>query len=54
MPELLVPMNTLAGVAADVMVRGPRNVAAKVGDRVPLTFDVAAAHLFDPATQKRI
>ena len=44
----------LAGVASDVMVRGPRTVAAKVGDRIPLAFDLAAAHLFDPATQKRI
>ena len=44
----------LAGVAGDVIVRGPRNVAAKVGERVPLAYDLAAAHLFDPATQKRI
>ena len=44
----------LAGVASDVMVRGPRTVAAKVGERVPLAYDLAAAHLFDPATQKRI
>jgi multiple sugar transport system ATP-binding protein len=44
----------LAGVAGDVMVRGPRSVAAKVGERVPLAYDLAAALLFDPATQKRI
>ena len=44
----------LAGVASDVMVRGPRTVAAKVGERVPLAYDLQAAHLFDPATQKRI
>jgi ABC-type sugar transport system ATPase subunit len=44
----------LAGVSADVLVRGPRSVSAKVGERVPLAFDIAAAHLFDPATQKRI
>jgi multiple sugar transport system ATP-binding protein len=44
----------LAGVAADVMVRGPRTLAAKVGERLPLAYDLAAAHLFDPATQKRI
>ena len=44
----------LAGVAGDVMVRGPRSVAAKVGDRVPLAFDLAAAHLFDPTSQQRI
>ena len=44
----------LAGVAGDVMVRGPRTVTAKVGERVPLAYDLAAAHLFDPATQKRI
>jgi len=44
----------MPGVAGDVMVRGPRTVAAKVGDRVPLAFDLAAAHLFDPKTQQRI
>ena len=44
----------LAGVANDVMVRGPRTVRAAVGERVPLAFDLAAAHLFDPVTQKRI
>ncbi|HJV11925.1 MAG TPA: TOBE domain-containing protein, partial [Burkholderiales bacterium] len=44
----------LTGIAADVLVRGPRTVSAKVGERVPLAFDLAAAHLFDPATQKRI
>jgi multiple sugar transport system ATP-binding protein len=44
----------LAGIAGDLMVRGPRNVAAKVGERVPLAYDLAAAHLFDPTTQKRI
>jgi multiple sugar transport system ATP-binding protein len=44
----------LTGIAADVLVRGPRSVSAKVGERVPLAFDLAAAHLFDPATQKRI
>jgi multiple sugar transport system ATP-binding protein len=44
----------LAGVTGDVMVRGPRTVAAKVGERVPLAYDLAAAHLFDPTTQKRI
>ena len=44
----------MPGVAGDVMVRGPRTVAAKVGDRVPLAFDLAAAHLFDPNTQQRI
>jgi len=44
----------IAGVAGDLMVRGPRTVAAKVGERVPLAFDLAAAHLFDPATSRRI
>jgi multiple sugar transport system ATP-binding protein len=44
----------LAGVSADVLVRGPRTVSAKVGERVPLAYDLAAAHLFDPTTQKRI
>jgi multiple sugar transport system ATP-binding protein len=44
----------LAGVANDVMVRGPRTVRAVVGERVPLAFDLAAAHLFDPTSQQRI
>jgi multiple sugar transport system ATP-binding protein len=44
----------LPGIAGDVLVRGPRSVSAKVGERVPLAFDLEAAHLFDPATQKRI
>lgn len=44
----------VAGVAADVMLRGPRTVSAKVGERVPLAYDIAAAHLFDPQTQQRI
>ena len=44
----------LTGIAADVLVRGPRSVNAKVGERVPLAYDLAAAHLFDPVTQKRI
>jgi multiple sugar transport system ATP-binding protein len=44
----------LAGVANDVMVRGPRTVRAAVGERVPLAFDLAAAHLFDPISQQRI
>jgi multiple sugar transport system ATP-binding protein len=44
----------LAGIAADVLVRGPRTVSAKVGERVPLAYNLAAAHLFHPATQKRI
>ncbi len=44
----------MPGVAADVLVRGPRSVTAKVGERVPLAFDLAAAHLFDSKTQQRI
>jgi len=44
----------LAGIPVDVLVRGPRSVNAKVGERVPLAYDLAAAHLFDPATQRRI
>jgi multiple sugar transport system ATP-binding protein len=44
----------IAGVASDVLVRGPRTVAARVGDRAPIAFDLASAHLFDPTTTKRI
>ena len=44
----------LPGVQSDVLARGPRTVRAKVGERVPLAFDMASAHLFDPATARRI
>ena len=44
----------LPDVAHDVLARGPRSVVAKVGDRAPLTFDLASAHLFDPITTQRI
>jgi multiple sugar transport system ATP-binding protein len=44
----------LPGVVTDVLARGPRTVTAKVGDSAPLAFDLAAAHLFDPATTRRI
>ena len=44
----------LPGVASDVLERGPRTVAASIGERVPLAFDLAAAYLFDPTTHRRI
>ena len=44
----------LPGVQSDVLARGPRTVSAKVGEQVPLAFDMASAHLFDPATARRI
>jgi multiple sugar transport system ATP-binding protein len=44
----------LPDVAQDVLVRGPRSVIAKVGDRAPVAFDLASAHLFDPITTQRI
>jgi len=44
----------IAGVSNDVMVRGPRTVTARVGERAPITFDLASAHLFDPITTRRI
>ena len=44
----------LPGVAQDVLVRGPRTVTAKVGDIVPLAFDLHSVRLFDPATTRRI
>jgi hypothetical protein len=42
------------GGATDVMVHGPRTLAAKVGERVPLAYDLAAVHLFDPQTRHRL
>jgi multiple sugar transport system ATP-binding protein len=44
----------IPGIATDVLVRGPRTVAAKAGERAPISFDLAAAHLFDPETTRRI
>ncbi|MDQ6620729.1 MAG: sn-glycerol-3-phosphate ABC transporter ATP-binding protein UgpC [Pseudomonadota bacterium] len=44
----------LPGIAGDVIVRGPRTLAARVGERAPITFDIASAHLFDPVTTRRI
>ena len=44
----------LAGIASDVLVRGPRTISARAGDRAPIAFDLSAAHLFDPVTTRRI
>ncbi|HYM47071.1 MAG TPA: sn-glycerol-3-phosphate ABC transporter ATP-binding protein UgpC [Burkholderiaceae bacterium] len=44
----------LPDIAQDVLVRGPRSVVAKVGERAPIAFDVVSAHLFDPITTQRI
>jgi len=44
----------LPGIASDVLVRGPRTISARAGDRAPIAFDLSAAHLFDPATTRRI
>lgn len=48
---------TLVLVAADgfeVTARLGRDVAARVGELVTLSFDAAAVHLFDPATTRAI
>jgi ABC-type sugar transport system ATPase subunit len=44
----------LPGLASDVLVRGPRSIDVKAGERAPIAFDLLAAHLFDPATTRRI
>jgi multiple sugar transport system ATP-binding protein len=44
----------LAGVAGDLMVRGARTLPVRLGERVPLAFDLQAAHLFHPETQRRL
>src|SRR5687767_1773307 len=44
----------LPGVAAYVMVRGARSLPVRLGERLPLAFDLQAAHLFQPATQQRL
>jgi multiple sugar transport system ATP-binding protein len=42
------------GVGQDVLARVGRVATARVGDRLPLAFDLAAAHLFDPVTTRRL
>jgi hypothetical protein len=44
----------MRGIAQDVLARGPRSVDARIGDVVPLAFDLRAVHLFDAATLHRI
>jgi multiple sugar transport system ATP-binding protein len=44
----------LEGIAQDVLVRAGRAATARIGDRLPLAFDLAAAHLFDPVTTRRL
>ena len=44
----------LPGVDGEALARVPRVARAAVGDRIGLTFDPAHAHLFDPATTRRI
>jgi multiple sugar transport system ATP-binding protein len=51
--ETIVRMR-LPGIASDVLVRGPRSIRAQVGEQAPIAFDLAAAHLFDPTTTRRI
>ena len=42
-----------ADVLADTGFAG-RTATARIGDRLPLAFDLAAAHLFDPVTTRRL
>jgi multiple sugar transport system ATP-binding protein len=44
----------LPGIPTDVLVRGPRTINARAGDRTPIAFDLSAAHLFDPTSTRRI
>ncbi|MCL4745267.1 MAG: sn-glycerol-3-phosphate ABC transporter ATP-binding protein UgpC [Burkholderiaceae bacterium] len=44
----------LPGVADEVLMRAGRQVDARAGTRVALSFDLAATHLFDPASTRRI
>jgi multiple sugar transport system ATP-binding protein len=44
----------LPGVETDVLAREPRTVRARVGERVPLAFNLASTTLFDPVTTRRI
>ncbi len=42
------------GIAQDVLVRAGRTASARIGEQLPLAFDLAAAHLFDPVTTRRL
>ena len=44
----------LPGIAQDVLVRAGRTVSAQIGERLRLTFDLTAAHLFDAVTTRRL
>jgi multiple sugar transport system ATP-binding protein len=44
----------LPGIAQDVLVRAGRAVTARIGERLPLAFDLGSAHLFDPVTTRRL
>jgi multiple sugar transport system ATP-binding protein len=51
--ETLVALS-LPGIERDVMMRAGRDCRARVGDRMPVILDLAAAHVFDPETTKAI
>jgi multiple sugar transport system ATP-binding protein len=42
------------GAGQDILVRGPRTIDIAPGETVPLAFDLASAHFFDPTTTRRI
>ncbi len=44
----------LQGVTPEVLLRGPRQVSARVGEQLPLSFDLASSLLFDPTTTRRL
>ena len=44
----------LPGVIDEVLMRAGRQVDVRSGTRVALSFDLAATHLFDPASTRRI
>jgi multiple sugar transport system ATP-binding protein len=45
---------SLPGIERDIMMRAGRDCRARVGERMPIILDLAAAHVFDPETTKAI
>ena len=45
---------SLPGIERDIMMRAGRDCRVRVGDRMPILLDLAAAHVFDPETTKAI
>ena len=45
---------TIGEGGGDIIARLPGSTSVKAGDKLPLAIDASTAHLFDPASGKRI